>query len=105
MAKNKSGAPESESDAELVAHLVRLSGRSIRSKKDIADYVDELSRKANERRAKSQHLKNFLLAALFMVAAAQYYFLEVQLEILSQPTLTVFVPLKDAGPQRRYVGG
>lgn len=104
MAKDRSTEPVSTSNAELVAHLEQLSGRRIKSRQDIAEYVDELTRKATLRRSKSQHLKNFLLAALFVVATAQYYFLDVQLEILAQPTLTVFVPARGgAPPQRPYI--
>lgn len=97
MAENKkSGA--AESDTELVAHLERLSGRIIRSRKDIADYVDELTRRGNQRRSKSQYLKNFLLVALLITASGQYYFIDVQLQILAQPSLTVFVPTKGSSP-------
>ena len=90
----------SESDAELIAHLVRVSGRSIKSRQDISTYVDELTSRANERRSKREHLKTALLMALLLVAAGQYYFIDVQLQILSQPTLTVFVPVKEGSPPR-----
>ena len=45
-----------------------------------------------------------VLIALLVVAAAQYYFIDIQLQILSQPTLTVFVPVK-AGSPGPYQGG
>lgn len=112
MAQNNNRSPGStertagsrtESDGDLVAHLERLTGRRIKSRQDISDYVNELSVKATERRSKSQHLKNFLLVALLIVAAGQYYFLDVQLQILSQPSLTVFVPVKGgSAPPRPY---
>ncbi len=41
------------------------------------------------RRAGSQ-FKNLLLAALLVVSILQYYFIDVQLQILSQPSLMVF---------------
>lgn len=92
------------SDRELVAHLERLTGRQIRSREDIADYVVEIQRRARDRRTKGQHLKNALLVALLLAAAGQYYFIDVQLQILAQPTLTVFVPAKsDAPPKRPYI--
>lgn len=92
------------SDRELVAHLERLTGRQIRSREDIADYVVEIQRKGRDQRTKAQHLKNALLVALLLAAAGQYYFIDVQLQILSQPTLTVFVPAKsDAPPKRPYI--
>lgn len=93
------------SDAELVAQLEQLSGRQIRTQRDITAYIGELSQKAGEKRSKGQQLKNLLLAGLLVVAAGQYYFIDVQLEILSQPTLTVFLPVKGDTPQRPYLGG
>jgi hypothetical protein len=104
MAEDKNSGAPTESDADLIAHLERLSGRSIKSRKDIAEYVDDLTRKGNQRKSKSQHLKNLLLALLLIVSAAQYYYLDVQLQILAQPSLTVFVPVKDgAAPTRPYI--
>ena len=94
-----------QSNDELVAHLEQLTGRRIKSRQDISDYVSELSSKAKQKQSKSQHLKNLLLAALLAVSAAQYYFLDVQLQILSQPTLAVFVPVRDDSGQRPYLGG
>ena len=104
MPENKNSAAPSESDAELIAHLERLSGRSIKSRKDIAEYVDELTRRANQRKSKSQHLKNLLLMLLLAASAAQYYAMDVQIQILAQPSLTVFVPAKgEATPRRPYI--
>lgn len=52
------------SNAELIAELERLTGRQISSREDIRDYVNALSIRDNERRSKSQRLKNALLATL-----------------------------------------
>lgn len=102
MANNKNVA--GVSDRELVAHLEQLTGRRIRSREDIAAYVDELQHKARAKGARSQQLKNALLIALLLAAAGQYYFTDVQLQILSQPSLTVFVPAKsDSPPKRPYI--
>ena len=99
MAKN-----DSEVGRELVAELERRSGRRIRSREDIAAYLDELSRNAAEKNVKRRTLKNFLLAVLLIGAAGQYYFIDVQLRILAQPNVTVFVPVKgDSAPQRPYI--
>jgi hypothetical protein len=104
MAENKNTAAPRESDADLIAHLERLSGRTIKSRKDIAEYVDDLTRRASQRKSKSQHLKNLLLALLLVAAAAQYYAVDVQMQILAQPSLTVFVPAKgEATPKRPYI--
>ena len=92
-----------ESDAALRAHLEELAGRKIETREDISDYIAELSRQAEAKRSRLQYLKNGLLGALLVIAVLQYYFIDVQLQIFSQPTLTVFVPLKDAvsEPPRR----
>jgi hypothetical protein len=83
-----------ESDKDLLAYLAKVAGREIRTREDIAAYVSEISQRARDKHARRQRLKNGLLGALLVVALSQYYFIDVQLEILSQPTLTVFYPLK-----------
>lgn len=84
-----------ESDEALRVHFEQIAERRIRTRKDINDYVKELTEKVREKRSKSNHLKNAVLAALFVVALLQYYFIDVQLEILTQPAVTVFVPSID----------
>lgn len=91
-------------DSRIVAGLERLTGRKIRSREDIREYVSALAIRANERRSKIRLLKNALLATLLVAAFGQYYFIDVQLQILSQPKLTVFVPMK-GGPAKPYLGG
>lgn len=88
-----------ESSEELLAHLERLSGTKIRSREDIQVLLGTLARKAGQRRA-SGRIKNALLGALLVIAILQYYFIDVQLQILSQPSLTVFLPARniDAAP-------
>ena len=92
------------SDAQIVARLERLTGRKIRSREDIREYVHALSIRADEQRSQSQRLKAALLATLLVATFGQYYFIDVQLQIISQPTLTVFVPTK-GGPAKPYLGG
>lgn len=87
------------SDEELLAYLEQISGRKIKTRQDIAAYVDDLSRRARVKHSKRQQLKNALLAGLFLFALFQYYFIDVQLQILAQPTLTVFYPTKDVPPR------
>lgn len=82
------------SDRELVAYLERLSGRQIRSRQDITSYVNESSQTAQAMRSRWENLKSGSLYGLLVIAALQYYFIDVQLRILSQPSLTVFVPVK-----------
>jgi hypothetical protein len=85
----------SESEAELLAHLERLSGKPLRTRADIDALVRSLAGHQQPRRG--ARLKNALLGALLVVSILQYYFIEVQLQILSQPALTVFAPARHAG--------
>jgi hypothetical protein len=89
-------------DRELVAELERLSGRQIRSREDIAAYVAELSQRAQDKHSKWQGFKNAALGGLLVIAVLQYYYLDVALEILAQPTLTVFVPAS-LNPTKPYL--
>ncbi len=84
-----------EPDEALRIHLEQLAGRNIRTREDITEYVSELSDKARDQRTRSQQLKNALLGGLLVIAVLQYYFIEVQLEIFAQPSLTVFAPSPD----------
>jgi hypothetical protein len=85
-----------ESSEELLAHLERLSGTKIRTREDIHVFLGTVARKAAQRRASARG-KNVLLGALLVIAILQYYFIDVQLQILSQPSLTVFLPARHLG--------
>jgi hypothetical protein len=92
--KQRHGARDS--DKALRLHLEELAGRKIETREDISGYVAELSREADTKLSRARYLRNGLLGILLVVAVLQYYFIDVQLEILSQPALTVFVPVKPA---------
>jgi hypothetical protein len=80
---------------ELVQHLERLTGRSLRTREDIQAYVREAAaRKAGERPAVRRWLraKKATLIALLAFGIIQYYVLDVMLEIMSMRTNTFFVP-------------
>jgi hypothetical protein len=85
-------------DADIVKHLEELSGRKIRTREDLAAYVAEVSARAAVKQSRWQTLKSTFLLTLLAVAAFQYYYIDVQLQILSQPTLTVFYPVQPARP-------
>lgn len=84
-----------EPDEALRIHLEQLAGRKIRTRDDITEYVNEISDRPRDNRTRSQQLKNALLGGLLVIAVLQYYFIEVQLDILAQPKLTVFAPSPD----------
>jgi hypothetical protein len=86
---------EPETREELVQHLERLTGRTLRTREDIQSYVREVA----ERRAADQpavrrwiKAKKVTLVALLAFGVMQYYILDVLLEIMSMRSTTFFVP-------------
>lgn len=87
------GKPESRE--ELVQHLEKLTGRTLRTREDIQAYVREVSeRKATDLPSVRRWLnaKRITLVALLAFGVVQYYILDVLLEIASMRTTTFFVP-------------
>jgi hypothetical protein len=86
-------APETRE--ELVEHLEKLTGRTLKTREDIQAYVREISaRKAADDPVVRRWLKakKITLMALFAFGVMQYYILDVMLEIVSLPSTTFFVP-------------
>jgi hypothetical protein len=86
---------EPETREELLQHLERLTGRTLRTREDIQSYVREVA----ERRAADQpsvrrwmKAKKITLVALLAFGVMQYYILDVLLEIVSMQNTTFFVP-------------
>lgn len=78
-----------------MAHLESLAGRKLRTREDVSEYVSELSRRGEEgARRRGGQARDIFLGVLLIVAILQYYFIDVQLQILKQPSLMVFVPVK-----------
>ncbi len=85
-----------ETREELVQHLGKLTGRTLRTREDIQAYVREVSaRKASDQPAVQRWLKTkrITLAALLAFGVLQYYILDVLLEIVSMRSNTFFVPV------------
>jgi hypothetical protein len=87
--------PLPETREQLVQHLEKLTGRTLKTREDIAAYVREVG----ARRASDQHsvqrwlkAKKVTLIALFAFGVIQYYILDVMLEIASMRSTTFFVP-------------
>jgi hypothetical protein len=95
----RKSSSRAESTAELLAHLERLSGKPLRTRADIDAFVRGLTGRQQPRRGAA--LKNALLGALLVISILQYYFIEVQLQILSQPALTVFARQGTPAPSRK----
>jgi hypothetical protein len=88
--------PAPESREELLQHLERLTGRSLKTREDIAAYVREVAARSaadspSVRRWTS--VKKITLIALFAFGLIQYYILEVMLEIATLRSTTYFVPV------------
>jgi hypothetical protein len=80
---------------ELIQHLEKLTGRTLKTREDIAAYVREVkARKAADEPSVQRWLKakKVTLMALFAFGVIQYYILDVMLEIVSMRSTTFFVP-------------
>jgi len=87
--------PVPESREELIQHLEKLTGRTLKTRDDIAAYVREVqARTAAEQHSVQRRLKakKVTLIALFAFGVIQYYLLDVMLEIVSIRSSTFFVP-------------
>lgn len=88
---------EPESREELIEHLEKLTGRSLKTREDIQAYVREIAaRKASDQPSVRRWLtvKKATLIALLAFGVIQYYMLDVLLEIVSIPSTTYFVPAR-----------
>lgn len=86
---------EPETREELLQHLEKLSGRTLKTREDIQAYVRDVSeRKALDKPAVRRWLKvkRLTLVVLLGFAVIQYYMLDVLLEIASLRSTTFFVP-------------
>ena len=87
--------PLPETREELIQHLEKLTGRTLKTREDIAAYVREASaRSAGDQPSVQRWLKakKVTLIALFAFSVVQYYILDVMLEIVSMRSTTFFVP-------------
>ena len=87
-------APDSRE--ELVQHLEKLTGRTLKTREDIHAYVREVSaRKAADQPSVRRWLtaKKVTLGALLGFGLIQYYVVDVMLEIVSLRSTTFFVPV------------
>jgi len=86
---------EPETREELVQHLEKLTGRTLKTREDIQAYFKEVSeRKAADNPSVRRWLKakKITLFVLLGFGVIQYYILDVLLEIASMRSTTFFVP-------------
>ena len=80
---------------ELIQQLEKLTGRTLKTREDIAAYVREVAaRNATDEPSVRRWLKakKATLIALLAFGLIQYYILDVMLEIASMRSTTFFVP-------------
>ena len=90
-------APAPESREELIQHLESLTGRTLKTREDIAAYVREVAARNAADTPSVQRwssVKKITLIALFAFGLIQYYILEVMLEIATMRSTTYFVPAR-----------
>ncbi len=95
------GKKQPESREELLQYLEQASGRRIRTRDDIKAYVEEVAaRKAEGERSVTrwQKAKTFTLIGLAVFALAQFYFIDVMVQIMSLRETTFFVPASSPMP-------
>ena len=88
---------EPETREELVQHLEKLTGRTLRTRDDIQAYVREVAARnaADEPSVRRWvKVKKVTLIALLAFSVMQYYIVDVMLEIVSLPSTTFFVPVR-----------
>jgi hypothetical protein len=78
---------------DLLHYLEEISGRSIRTRADVEQYVEQMSAaKAKESAARRwQVAKTAVLLILVTAAALQYYLLDIMLQMASLRHITFFV--------------
>jgi hypothetical protein len=94
------GTPESAAD--LLSYLEQLAGRTLASREDILQYLRRLQADESERAqadGRRRSRREALFLALLGIAAAQYYFWDVSLQIASMHKVHYFVP-PPSGVQR-----
>jgi hypothetical protein len=80
-----------ETRDELIQHLEKLTGRTLKTREDVQAYFRET---AERRPSMTRWLKakKLTLVVLLAFSAIQYYVLDVMLEIASMRSTTFFVP-------------
>jgi hypothetical protein len=81
---------------ELVRWLQEAGRRKIAPREDVHACLQALSAPVEAGRAPATHAKHLALLALLVFSFLQYYYFDVNLKILSQPSLVVFVPTHGA---------
>lgn len=79
---------------ELLRLLEEASGRPLRSRAAVREYLDELEQRRAQESVVAQRwraAKILTLGLLGALALLQYYFLDIMVQMVSVPQLTIFV--------------
>ena len=88
-----------ESAEELIRYLEELTGRKLTSREDILGYFKELKAQEAERQraeTKRRIVRETFFLGLLVLAAAQYYYWDVNLQIAALQKVHYFVPVAAA---------
>ena len=94
------------SPASLHHYLEKLAGRKLETHAEVLRYLREVAGTqpgAHRERERRRMLREATLLALLTVSYLHYYFWEVQLQIVSLHTVSVFIPASEARPFRRSI--
>ena len=92
-----------DSPERLLQFLEEVAGERLESREDILRYFNKLSARetqAREARRKRQLIRQTILVVLLGLSVGQYYYWQVQLEIVASQKNYYFVPPDPAGPVR-----
>jgi hypothetical protein len=89
--KHDPQAPDLEASAEILSELDELAGRKVRSRAELRAYLKEFAAQARKHRTQVQLVREGVLVIVLLLVYLQYYFVDVQLHILSLPSLVVFL--------------
>lgn len=85
-----------ESPEELLSYLEKLADTRLRTRQDVLEYFEGLNAREPRERLKAERARatrEYVLITLLGVAVAQYYFLDVGLQIASMQRMFYFVPV------------
>lgn len=91
------GERQAENRAELLLHLEKIAGRTLRTREEIQAYVREVAAHTAADRPSVRRwlqVKKITLVALLAFSFMQYYMLDVLLEITSMHSTVFFVPAR-----------
>ena len=96
-----------ESAEELLKYLEELTGKKFTSRENILGYRKELWAEEAKRHHAETHrriIRETIFLGVLLIAALQYHYWNVNLQIAALPHLVVFVPVADGDihPARPY---